>query len=121
MDDLNDGLRTPGAIMLGGGNPAAIPEMLDYFRLTMRRNAGRWLFTGWNDQLRWPQGKDVFIKALAKLFRETYGWNISKRTSATNGSQSGFFYLFNLFAGKQPDGSFKKILLPLAPRIHWLW
>ncbi len=34
MDDLNDGLRTPGAIMLGGGNPAAIPEMLDYFRLT---------------------------------------------------------------------------------------
>ena len=22
MEDLNDGLRTPGAIMLGGGNPA---------------------------------------------------------------------------------------------------
>ncbi len=21
MEDLNDGLRTPGAIMLGGGNP----------------------------------------------------------------------------------------------------
>lgn len=33
----------------------------------------------------------------------------------TNGSQSAFFYLFNLFAGKQPDGSHKKILLPLAP------
>ncbi|MGR5457182.1 valine--pyruvate transaminase, partial [Vibrio alfacsensis] len=31
MDDLNDGLRTPGAIMLGGGNPAAIPAMLEYF------------------------------------------------------------------------------------------
>jgi len=61
MDDLNDGLRTPGAIMLGGGNPAAIPEMLDYFRLTTEE------------------------------------------------------ILFNLFAGKQPDGSFKKILLPLAP------
>ncbi len=28
MDDLNDGLRTPGAIMLSGGNPAAIPTML---------------------------------------------------------------------------------------------
>ena len=25
MEDLNDGLRTPGAIMLGGGNPAQIP------------------------------------------------------------------------------------------------
>jgi Alanine-alpha-ketoisovalerate (or valine-pyruvate) aminotransferase len=32
MDDLNDGLRNPDAIMLGGGNPAAIPEMLDYFK-----------------------------------------------------------------------------------------
>ncbi|VDZ85767.1 valine--pyruvate transaminase [Kluyvera intermedia] len=31
MEDLNDGLRTPGAIMLGGGNPAQIPEMNTYF------------------------------------------------------------------------------------------
>ncbi|MGL4861286.1 MAG: valine--pyruvate transaminase, partial [Enterobacteriaceae bacterium] len=31
MDDLNDGLRTPGAIMLGGGNPAQIPELQHYF------------------------------------------------------------------------------------------
>lgn len=32
MEDLNDGLRTPGAIMLGGGNPAHIPAMQDYFQ-----------------------------------------------------------------------------------------
>lgn len=32
MDDLNEGLRTPGAIMLGGGNPAQIPEMEAYFK-----------------------------------------------------------------------------------------
>ena len=32
MEDLNDGLRTPGAIMLGGGNPAQIPEMTTYFQ-----------------------------------------------------------------------------------------
>ncbi len=32
MEDLNDGLRTPGAIMLGGGNPAQIPEMNTYFQ-----------------------------------------------------------------------------------------
>jgi len=32
MEDLNDGLRTPGAIMLGGGNPAQIPEMNAYFQ-----------------------------------------------------------------------------------------
>ncbi len=31
MHDLNDGLTNPNAIMLGGGNPAQIPAMVDYF------------------------------------------------------------------------------------------
>ncbi|MDW6018487.1 valine--pyruvate transaminase [Vibrio plantisponsor] len=116
MDDLNDGLRTPGAIMLGGGNPAAIPEMLDYFRLTTEEMLADGSLLAGMTNYDGPQGKDVFISALAKLLRDTYGWDISeKNISLTNGSQSGFFYLFNLFAGKQPDGSFKKILLPLAP------
>jgi len=33
----------------------------------------------------------------------------------TTGSQTSFFYLFNLFCGEMPDGSFKRMLLPLAP------
>mgnify|MGYP006998137383 CR=1 FL=1 len=33
----------------------------------------------------------------------------------TNGSQTAFFMLFNLFAGVLPDGREKKICLPLAP------
>ncbi|MGG5571384.1 valine--pyruvate transaminase [Vibrio diazotrophicus] len=116
MDDLNDGLRTPGAIMLGGGNPAAIPEMLDYFRLTTEEMLADGSLLAGMTNYDGPQGKDVFISALAKLLRDTYDWDITeKNISLTNGSQSGFFYLFNLFAGKQPDGSFKKILLPLAP------
>ena len=116
MDDLNDGLRTPGAIMLGGGNPAAISEMLDYFRLTTEEMLADGSLLAGMTNYDGPQGKDVFISALAKLLRDTYGWDITeKNISLTNGSQSGFFYLFNLFAGKQPDGSFKKILLPLAP------
>ncbi|EHZ2551565.1 valine--pyruvate transaminase [Vibrio vulnificus] len=116
MDDLNDGLRTPGAIMLGGGNPAAIPAMLEYFHQASENmlSSGKLLAALANYD--GPQGKDVFVKALARLLKETYGWNISeKNISLTNGSQSGFFYLFNLFAGQQPDGSHKKILLPLAP------
>ncbi len=32
MKDLNEGIRTPGSIMLGGGNPAHIPEMDKYFQ-----------------------------------------------------------------------------------------
>ncbi|EKO3910887.1 valine--pyruvate transaminase [Vibrio fluvialis] len=116
MDDLNDGLRTPGAIMLGGGNPASIPEMLDYFKLTSEEMLADGSLIAAMTNYDGPQGKDVLVKALAKLLRDTYGWDISeKNISLTNGSQSGFFYLFNLLAGRQPDGSFKKILLPLAP------
>ncbi|MDW2115901.1 MULTISPECIES: valine--pyruvate transaminase [unclassified Vibrio] len=116
MDDLNDGLRTPGAIMLGGGNPAAIPAMLDYFHQASEEMLASGELVAALANYDGPQGKDAFVKALAQLFRETYGWDISeKNISLTNGSQSGFFYLFNLLAGKQPDGSHKKVLLPIAP------
>ncbi|HHY0466972.1 TPA: valine--pyruvate transaminase [Vibrio parahaemolyticus] len=116
MDDLNDGLRTPGAIMLGGGNPAAIPAMLDYFHQASEEMLASGELVAALTNYDGPQGKDVFVKALAQLFRETYGWDISeKNINLTNGSQSGFFYLFNLFAGQQPDGSHKKVLLPIAP------
>jgi valine--pyruvate aminotransferase len=116
MDDLNDGLRTPGAIMLGGGNPAAIPAMLEDFRQTSEEMLASGELIAAMANYDGPQGKDAFVKALANLLKETYGWNISeKNISLTNGSQSGFFYLFNLLAGTQPDGSHKKILLPLAP------
>lgn len=116
MDDLNDGLRTPGAIMLGGGNPAAIPAMLDYFRQASEEMLANGELVAALANYDGPQGKDAFVKALAQLFSETYGWDISeKNISLTNGSQSGFFYLFNLLAGQQPDGSHKKVLLPIAP------
>ncbi|HAS6280991.1 TPA: valine--pyruvate transaminase [Vibrio vulnificus] len=116
MDDLNDGLRTPGAIMLGGGNPAAIPAMLEYFHQASENMLSNGELLAALANYDGPQGKDVFVKALARLLKDTYGWNISeKNISLANGSQSGFFYLFNLFAGQQPDGSHKKILLPLAP------
>ena len=116
MDDLNDGLRTPGAIMLGGGNPAAIPAMLDYIRQASEEMLASGELVAALANYDGPQGKDAFVKALAQLFRETYGWDISeKNISLTNGSQSGFFYLFNLLAGQQPDGSHKKVLLPIAP------
>ena len=116
MDDLNDGLRTPGAIMLGGGNPAAIPAMLDYFNQASADMLASGELIAALANYDGPQGKDSFIKSLAAMLKETYGWDISeKNISLTNGSQSGFFYLFNLLAGQQPYGSHKKILLPIAP------
>ncbi|MDN3679362.1 valine--pyruvate transaminase [Vibrio tapetis subsp. quintayensis] len=116
MDDLNEGLRTPGAIMLGGGNPAAIPAMLEYFNQASKEMLDNGELIAAMANYDGPQGKDTFVKNLAVLLKQTYGWDISeKNISLTNGSQSGFFYLFNLFAGQQQDGSHKKILLPLAP------
>lgn len=116
MGDLNDGLRTPGAIMLGGGNPAAIPEMLTYFQSISEEMLQDGSLIAGMTNYDGPQGKDAFIEQLAALLKARYGWNISsKNISLSNGSQSGFFSLFNLFAGQQPDGSHKKILLPLAP------
>lgn len=116
MDDLNQGLRDPNAIMLGGGNPAAIPSMLAEFDAETRRlqESGDLLQAMINYD--GPQGRDRFTHALADLLRREYGWPITARNIAlTNGSQNAFFYLFNLLAGEFAGGRRKKVLFPLAP------
>lgn len=116
MDDLNQGLLNPDAIMLGGGNPAAVPELQQALQQQMQQSLDQ------GDLLRaianydGPQGKDSFTQALAELLQREYGWPITARNIAlTNGSQTAFFYLFNLLAGDFPDGRQKKVLFPLAP------
>ena len=101
MDDLNQGLLNPDAIMLGGGNPAPIPAMLERFQAeanTLLENGELIKAMANYDG---PQGKDRFTRALAALLSKELGWEISARTIAlTNGSQNAFFYLFNLLAGE---------------------
>ena len=116
MEDLNDGLRTPGAIMLGGGNPAQIPEMNEYFNslLADMLDNGKALDALCNYD--GPQGKSELLTLLAQMLREELGWEIEPQNIAlTNGSQSAFFYLFNLFAGRRADGTTRKVLFPLTP------
>ncbi|NHB90186.1 valine--pyruvate transaminase [Photorhabdus tasmaniensis] len=116
MNDLNQGLRTPGAIMLGGGNPAHIPEMDDYFQQLLIEMATNGQLTDTLCNYDGPQGKDTLIRALAEMLHEKLGWEIGTQNIAlTNGSQSAFFYLFNLLAGRSEDGSSRKVLFPLAP------
>lgn len=116
MHDLNDGLRTPGAIMLGGGNPAHIPEMDAYFQKLLADMCASGKLTDALCNYDGPQGKDAMLKALAVTLNKKYSWNISEKNIAlTNGSQSAFFYLFNLLAGRFEDGSCRKVLFPLAP------
>lgn len=102
--------------MLGGGNPAVIPKIMNIFReelqaLIDHENINQHL--GYYSS---PQGDAPFIDALVNFLNERYPWNLSgKNIALTNGSQQSFFYLFNLFAGKMPDGKQKKILFPLSP------
>ncbi len=117
MHDLNEGIRSgDDVIMLGGGNPAQIPEMLARFNTEAEQLLASGALVQAMSNYDGPQGKNTFTSALAKLLNDTYGWQLTEKNIAlTNGSQNAFFYLFNLFAGDFPNGKRKKILFPLAP------
>ena len=118
MDDLGDALVSdPAPLMLGGGNPAHVPQVQTLFRSRMEdilSSAGEFERVIGNYDT--PQGAKAFVGALADLFRAEFGWKIGPENIAlTNGSQNAFFSLFNLFAGKFDGGQLKQVLLPLAP------
>ncbi|WP_312462403.1 valine--pyruvate transaminase [Pantoea endophytica] len=116
MEDMGEGLRTPGTIMLGGGNPAQIPAMNDYFNQLLMQMHQDGKLSEALCNYDGPRGKALLLDALAKMLREELGWPLTTQNIAlTNGSQSAFFYLFNLFAGRRADGSKKRVLFPLAP------
>lgn len=119
MDDLGHALTGGGADikMLGGGQPARIPEMNAVWRRRLEELAEE---AGGIDRTLTtydpPKGNPRFLEALAKLFRSSFGWEIGPENIAvTPGGQTAFFFLFNLLAGRMPDGGRKKILLPLVP------
>lgn len=114
MDDLGNALAHGGdeVRMLGGGNPAHIPEVSEVLRECLGQIASdpkrcsRML--GDYDPL---EGHPPFREALASMLKETFGWSLgAKNVFVGNGSQSVFFHLFNLLAG---EGDF--IQLPLVP------
>lgn len=118
MEDLGAAMAGgQEVLMLGGGNPAHIPEAQALFRERM----GRLLdepdeFARVIGDYDSPQGNRAFLTALAELLNREYGWGLTPDNIAlTNGSQSAFFLLFNMFAGRFADGGAKKILLPMAP------
>ncbi len=115
MDDLAEGLAQAGMVMLGGGNPAAIPEVTDIFESVIEKlqESGKLIDTLANYD--GPQGKSGFLETLAEFFGEQYGWKISANNIAlTHGSQSSFFILFNSFAGSCGPIQ-KQVLIPLVP------
>jgi valine--pyruvate aminotransferase len=118
MDDLGAAMaaETP-AMMLGGGNPAHIPAVLELMAARLREIAGdprdlRRMLADYAS----PAGEDRFRAAIADLLRREYGWPLGAQNIAlTGGSQSGFFLLFNMLAGEFDDGRSRRILLPMVP------
>ncbi|KAA3628107.1 MAG: aminotransferase class I/II-fold pyridoxal phosphate-dependent enzyme, partial [Proteobacteria bacterium] len=117
MDDLGGAGQAGEVSMLGGGNPGAIPAMQTFFRKAMTELLGDGArFDAVIGAYDSPEGDLRFRQALAHLLRDTYGWRIDAGNIAvTNGSQSTFFVLFNLFSGRYADGGRRKVLLPLTP------
>ncbi|WP_018403484.1 valine--pyruvate transaminase [Marinobacter gelidimuriae] len=118
MDDLGNAMASgDDLIMMGGGNPGHIPEIQQRVREILvqisQSDADMRRLVGVYDP---PQGEKQFIAALAELLSREYGWDLtSENIALTNGSQSAFFMLFNMFGGDYGDGVHKHILLPLAP------
>lgn len=118
MDDLGRAMTEhPDMLMLGGGNPAAVPVVQELWRERMQSllDEGK-SFDRMLGNYDPPQGNPRFVRSLAKLLNQTFGWDIGpENVAVTNGGQSAFFFLFNLLAGRFEDGRHRKILLPLTP------
>jgi valine--pyruvate aminotransferase len=118
MDDLGEALSGESeVIMMGGGNPAHIPEVQNAFKTRLQdilhTQKDFESLIGTYDP---PQGNIAFIRELRDLLNSEFGWQLSTENIAlTNGSQSAFFMLFNLLGGEYENDIFKQIQLPLTP------
>ena len=118
MDDIDQSLADSSNMhLLGGGNPARIPQVQEAFRSAMTSLlADGQRFERLTGDYDGPQGDARFNQNLASLLQERYGWNVGpKNIAITNGSQSSFYALFHLFAGDFQHRPARRILLPLAP------
>jgi len=117
MQDLGDALsHNPEMIFMGGGNPARIDDVETLFeaRLTSLMKDSRRLHRTLGVYQE-PQGDMEFRARMADLLKNKFGWNVSAANIAiSNGSQSAFFSLFNMFAGESDEG-LRHVHLPMAP------
>ena len=119
MEDLGEAMAAGGERirMLGGGQPAHIPEIDAVWRQRMEEimasEGGLERMLG---DYEGPAGNGGFRASLAGLFRREFGWELgAENVAVTAGGQTAFFFLFNSLAGRFADGRSKKILLPLVP------
>lgn len=117
MDDLGAAMTShPDMRMLGGGQPAAIPEVQALWRQRMRTlvedgpSLDRMLLN--YDP---PAGNPHFREVFAAFLKRECGWSVTRENICVlPSSQAAFFLLFNLLAGESASGK-KRILCPLVP------
>ena len=115
MDDLSSAISdNPDMIFMGGGNPGRLPAVEAVFRQRLEAiledPAQRHSLFGVYQE---PQGALDFRQQLASFLNRQFDWGLSEANIAiSNGSQSAFFVLYNMFAGLMPDGSHRSIHLP---------
>lgn len=118
MDDLGSALNeNPDMLFMGGGNPGRIPEVESFFQKKLEEitkdSSKRHSLLGIYQS---PQGEKSFREDLANYLKLNFGWHMSSKNIAiSNGSQSAFFLIYNMLAGKMDNGSTKSIHFPLAP------
>lgn len=117
MDDLGEALSSGRPLAnLGGGNPASIPAMQALFRSALARDLASGTFDEVAGRYDGPQGHLGLRRAVASLLEREYGFAVGPgNVLLTAGSQASFFMLFNMFSGAFPDGSRRRIDLPLTP------
>jgi valine--pyruvate aminotransferase len=118
MDDLGQALvENPDMIFMGGGNPSRLLDVETLFQqrleALMNDPVERHKLFGIYQS---PQGDMEFREEVARFLKKQYGWELTGRNIAVaNGSQAAFFVIYNMFAGKMPDGGQHTIHLPLTP------
>ena len=118
MTDLGEALNeNPDMIFMGGGNPGRLHQVEAVFQQRLEQimadPAQRHSLFGIYQS---PQGDRAFRQEVAAFLNKQFGWRLGEENIAvSNGSQSAFFVLYNLFAGAMPGGGHRRIHLPLAP------
>ena len=119
MDDLGRAMDgTVDALMLGGGNPAAIPAVQAIWRERMAELlADEARFDRMLVNYDTPRGNAEFLESMAAFLKRHYGWPVGPENVAVlNGAQTASYCLINLLGGPGTgSGTTRRILMPTSP------
>ena len=114
MDDLGEALVDKSRIraMLGGGQPAEVPEMTSHFHSLLQAELSTpeqlHRVIGQYDP---ADGEVTFREAFAVMMNAEFNWGISaENVGVSAGGQSACYHLFNALAGEG-----QQVLVPLLP------